>query len=347
MKVILIGTGRRPIPPIGYGGIERTIAELATALRAAGAEVEVVNRSRLDRFTTGWAFERALPRLLRERRGDVVHAHTSRAALVLGLIGRPYVYTTHTPHWLYRQNWAQRMLFQRERQAVRGAQASIALTDPFRRILEGVGGRRGPVVTIPIGVDTARFRPTGPPEPHRVLGVGTIEPRKRWHLAARAVRESGIRLRLVGPLRDVEYARKVAGEGAVLLGEVNDEALREELARAICLVHPSDSEVLPGAVLQAMAAGRVAVGGPAISAIPGTLHSPTNGEAEVESFLRTTVQELDQDLERVQRLGLEARAIVEREYAWSAVARAHLDLYRRCSRTIARGEVPRRPSAAE
>ena len=327
MKVILIGTGRRPIPPTGYGGIERTIAELANALRAAGAEVEVVNRSRLDRFTTGWAFERALPRLLRERRGDVVHAHTSRAALMLGLIGRPYVYTTHTPHWLYRQNWAQRMLFQRERQAVRGAEASIALTDPFRRVLEGVGGRRGPVVTIPIGVDTARFRPTGPPEPHRVLGVGTIEPRKRWHLAARAVRESGIRLRLVGPLRDPEYARRLVGEGAVLLGEVTDDVLRDEFARSLCVVHPSESEVLPGAVLQAMASGRVVVGGPAISSIPGTLHGVANGTSQVEDYLRATVQELDHDPERARLLGMAARAIVERDYTWSAVAKAHIDLY--------------------
>ncbi len=328
MRVLLVGTGRRPIPPPGYGGIERTIAELADALRQSGEDVTILNGFRPDHYTTGWSFERRLPWLLRRRSADIVHVSTSRAALVLGLAGIPYVFTSHTPRWLEPSNALQLALFEREKFAVRFAQATIALTEDLGRAIDRVGARRGPVVRIPIGVDAAKFRAHTDGIPHRTLGVGTLERRKRWHLAARAIEGTDIRLRLVGATRHPDYAVSLAKSGCELLGVVPEDVLLSEFENASFVFHPSSSEVLPGAVLQAMAFSRPVLGGLAIRGIPGTITSEATDEESFVSFLHDWAVRLDTDAPLRRELGAKSRAVIEREYAWPKVAEAHVRLYR-------------------
>jgi hypothetical protein len=74
VRVLLVGTGVYPIPPTGYGGVERTISELSRALAQAGAEVTVLNRVRRQRSTDEYRFALELPKLLRRERFDVLHA---------------------------------------------------------------------------------------------------------------------------------------------------------------------------------------------------------------------------------------------------------------------------------
>lgn len=331
MKVLLVGTGRRPIPPTGYGGIERYIGDLARELGRQGVEVTIVNGFRADRYTAGWAFERHLPLLLRRSTADIVHVHTSRAALVLGLTGIRYIFSSHTPRWLHldEANALQRLLFERERLAVRLAESTIApSSEPLRRVIEAVGSRRGPVTAIPVGVDTETCRATSEGIPHHALGVGVIERRKRWHLAGRALEGTGIDLTVVGPLRDLRYAEELRARGVVLAGEVPESRLLEEFDRASFVVHPSQAETgMAAAPLQAMAFSRPVLGGPAIQGIDGALTCDSNEEGRMVEFLREWAIRLDTDVALRRSVGAAGRRIVESRYSWPRIAEEHLRVY--------------------
>ncbi len=329
MRIALVGTGRRPIPPTGYGGIERTVAELGNALRSEGQTVDIVNQYLPDRYTTGWAFERHLPGLLTGSHPDIVHVHTGRAGWVLGRNRIPYVYTTHTPSWTRRLRLHQSLLFERERQAVRWSDATIATTEDVLHAVEKVHRRRGPVVQIPLGVDTEKFKAKGPGEPDRVLGVGVVEPRKRWELAARAIEGTSLRLTIVGPLRDERYAHKLRELGADLTGEVPERRLLEEYERAYLLLHPSEHETtgMVGAVAQAMAFSRPALGGPALRGLT-PFAAPSNEPEAVVRYLHENVERLIRSPEMVRRVGMESRERIERDFSWRTIAKRHLELYR-------------------
>ena len=117
--MLLLGTGVQPDPPTVYGGVERSIAELHRALVAAGAEVVLLQRLRRGRSIDEYWFARELPGLLRGVDYDAVHAATPVVGNRLAGIGRPYVYTTHSRHWFWRQGLRHRWGFFLERRAVR------------------------------------------------------------------------------------------------------------------------------------------------------------------------------------------------------------------------------------
>ncbi|MGB6442278.1 MAG: glycosyltransferase family 4 protein, partial [Thermoplasmata archaeon] len=82
-----------PIPPTGYGGTERFIADLRDALGAAGHEATVLNQVRHRRQRDEYPFAWQLPRLLRHERYDVIHANSPVVANRLAMGHYPFVYT--------------------------------------------------------------------------------------------------------------------------------------------------------------------------------------------------------------------------------------------------------------
>lgn len=339
VRVLLVGTGVEPIPPTGYGGVERTIAELARALEGAGASVEVYQQVRHRRRRDEYPFAWGLPREVRRRAYDVLHASTPVVANRLAWAGLPFVYTTHSRHWFDASGLRGRYGRWLERRAVRRARATVALTEPLRARLVGALGRdpgRDRLAVIPIGVDTERFRP----EPaarngRRAIGVGVVAPVKRWELAARAVAGSPFSLRIVGPLVDPAYAQRVraAGGGQVeLVGEVSEEALARALGESDVMVHPSAVELLAGAVLQGLASGLPVLGA---APVAGLLEAGTTGWATSESDPEGIVEFLADGLRRLAEperraaMGAAARRTAIERFGWPAVARAHLELYSR------------------
>ncbi len=210
MRVALVGTGVQAIPPVGYGGVERTIAEFAGALRAAGHEPVVLNRVRHGRSVDEYLFSLSVPALVRASRPDVVHASTPVVANRLALARIPFVYTSHSRHWFERSGGRQRFGYWLERRAVARARATVALTARLRAEIAGSVPSAGDRLTvIPIGVDTDRFRPDPSARTGRVaLGVGVVVPMKRWELAAQAARSAGWSFRLVGPTPDPGTPRR-------------------------------------------------------------------------------------------------------------------------------------------
>jgi len=346
VRVALVGGGVQPIPPTGYGAIERIVAELATALRAAGHEAVIVNRVRRGRMRDEYPFARELPRLLAAERFDVVHAHTPVVANRLAGRGYRYAYTSHSRHWFYRERLTHRWGYYLERRAVRRAGAVLALTPRLERTMRAVvRPPLPPISVVPFGVDADAFAPDWSRRSGtRALGVGVIAPFKRWDLAARALRGTGITLRLAGPIASAAYAQTVrsAGDGVELLGEVDDGRLRSLFAESDLLMHPSAVEVLSATVLEGLAAGLPVLGGPALDGVvehgsTGYLVPDGDPTAAVVAY-RRYARELVGDPGRRRAMGERARAVARDRYAWPAIAEAHLAVYG----TLGPG-APRRP----
>jgi glycosyltransferase involved in cell wall biosynthesis len=339
VRVVLVGTGVYPIPPTGYGGVERTIAELARALEGAGASVTLVHEVRGQRSIDEYRFAAGLERRLRHVPYDVVHASTPVVANRLRMAGRPYVYTTHSRHWFLRAGLRERWGYFLERRAVAGSRATIALTPRLQGEIRRALGRRAPsdLPVVPIGVDTDRFRPDlSARDGRHVLGVGVVRPFKRWEVAARALRGTGAVLEIAGPTPEPAYARELAAVGphVHLLGELSDDDLARRFAESDLLVHPSRVELLAGVVLQGLAAGLPVVGADAVAELvepgrTGEIAPPGLDDAALEGFFAAALRGLLADPERRRALGAAARRSAETRFAWPVVAREHLAVYRR------------------
>ena len=336
MRIVLVGGGVEPIPPTGYGGTERFIADLDVALRRAGQDVVVINRVRHRRMRDEYPFAWELPRLLRAERYDVVHANSPVVAN--RLVGQriPFVYTSHSRHWYYRDRLSHRWGYWLERRAVRRASAAVALTASLARTMEGVvGSVRRPITVIPFGVDAERFRPDWTRRTGSVaLGVGVVAPFKRWELAVEALRGTGLRFDLVGPTPDASYAERLRSMGSHvrLVGEVTEEALIERYAESDVLVHPSRVELLSGVVVQAMAAGLPVIGGPAVAS---AVDDGSTGWVVPDVDLRAFVQgmharatDLVAHPELRRGFGDAARSVAQERYAWPRVVEQYVALYR-------------------
>ncbi|MCI4354447.1 MAG: glycosyltransferase family 4 protein [Thermoplasmata archaeon] len=340
MHIVLAGTGVLPIPPTGYGGVERTIGELAEALRARGETVTVLNEVRRGRSSDEYRFALGLKRQLRALEYDVVHASTPAVANGLAWSGLPYVYTTHSRHWFERESFGARWGYFLEKRAVRHSAGPIALTDRLRtEIARRVPSAAGALQVIPIGVDVGRFRPDWPSRTgRRALGVGVVRPFKRWELAARALQGTGISLRIVGPTPDLAYADRVraAGDGVEIVGEIPEPDLARAFAESDLLVHPSRVELLAGAVVQGLAAGLPILGAAPVADLvePGTgACAPAAAtDEEIVAFLRAHATAYAADPALRRSTGEAARAVAERRFSWARVAEAHVDLYRQVAR---------------
>ena len=327
-----------PIPPTGYGGVERTIAEFAEALRVAGHEVTIVHEVRRGRATDEYRFALHLARRLRTVEFDVLHASTPVVANRLAWAQEPFVYTTHSRHWFERTGLTQRFGFWLERRAVRSAVATVALTGRLASQVRSVMGTRAPgrMEVIPLGVDAARFQPdwtrrTG----QRALGVGVVRPFKRWEVAARALRGTGFALTIVGPTPDPDYARRVvtSGDRVELAGEVDEATLTRLYAESDLLVHPSRVELLAGVVLQGLSAGLPTLGAEPVAELleegrTGFASPAGADDATIEATFHRAAEQLSHSPELRRTMGAAARESALARFSWTSVVDQHLKLYR-------------------
>ena len=339
MRVLLLGTGVQPVPPPGYGAVEQILSEYADALRRAGQNVQIVNEVRRGRMSDEYRFAWGLPRRLRSERFDILHASTPVVANRLAAAGLPYVYTTHSRHWFWRPNWTHRWGFWLERRAVRRAQVDIALTSALEREIRlAFGTHPRPLVhVIPFGVDLERFRPDeGRRTGLRALGVGVVLPFKRWEIAARALRGSGVHFTIAGPMPDRRYAESVqrAGDEVTLLGNLPSTELPRLYSESDVLLHPSSVEVLPRSVVEALASGLPVVGTDPVrpcvaDGVTGYVVPYSGGtDRLVGGFREKTLGLLGDDGVR-RTMGRAARAEAEREFSWTRVVAEHLRVYER------------------
>ncbi len=203
------------------------------------------------------------------------------------------------------------------------------------------------VAHIPNGIDPDQWQPanrpgTPPaPRPPLVVSWGRVQYEKGFQVLARAMHE------VRGRVPDVESV--IAGRGSYLPelqtqvdvegvsdivdlpGYLNDVDLRQLVHRAGCVVIPSLYEPFGIVALEALAAGA-----PLIVARTGGLAELVAGTDAGVTFEPGNPDDLADAIELVLTnnelatlLVANARDLIERKYAWSAIARTTSDLYTR------------------
>lgn len=359
LRIAVVGPGVRTIPPKNYGGVEKYLGEFVRALREAGHEVVLINHAKAGReqaFGRSWtplndlqALRNGVQAVLESDRSefDAIHAFTWHSAVQLAGVGRSYFYTLNFAAWgsFVRRPEGGGLIQRIERQAILHASAAIGATEPLCKSMHDIAPRQQNIICIPHGVDTSRFSPRSAVGDGRIaLGIGVIDPRKRWHLAARALRGTGIRMRIAGPVSHAAYAASIQDMGSVdLIGEVPEEELLAEVERCGFLIHPSASETFGLAVAESLSGGRPVIGCSSVSPLIArgltgfVVEDDDRSEAEISDVIRDLSVLLSANNELRGRMGQAARAEAIRRFAWPKIVDTHVALYARLGQATRSG----------
>lgn len=296
-----------------------------------------------------------LRRAIADHRADVVQAHGGRTvkyaaaarrldraagwALVYRNIGDPRRWATGVRGPLYR-----RLVMPALDGVVGVSEATLAAVRGFYR-LDGI-----PMVHLPRGADPAALVPERPAAVVRtelatpadapvLLFVGSLTPEKRvdrllaW--VAGAMRERpDLRLWLVGdgPLRgELERLAGALGLAGNVAFAGASERVGDYLATADLLLLASDTEGMPGAVVEAAAAGVPAVA-TAVGGVPECVEDGVTGrlvDPADEAAGAAAVAELLGDPARRRAMGQAARERFAERWHVDTVAAGYLAFYRR------------------
>ncbi len=223
------------------------------------------------------------------------------------------------------------------------------LTSPTRFIVEqlvtGFELSTEHVTHVPNGIDPDLWRPAGSathpsgPRPKLVASWGRVQYEKGFQVLARAMHEVRSRVADVhgviagrgSYLPELQSQVDVEGVSDIvdLPGYLSDTELRSLVHRAGCVVIPSLYEPFGIVALEALAAGAplvVARTGGLAELVAGTEAGITFEPGNPDDLADAIEQVLDnQDLANL--LVTNARDLVERKYAWSAIARTTSALY--------------------
>ncbi len=346
---------------LGWGGLEQVVFDLCRGVdperyqalavslsdqvprreqfEAAGIEVEVVPQHGLDLSLPG-----RLAELLRRRRVAIVHAHNFGRFFYAGpaarLAGCAACYTEHS-----QTRPDERALWWTQRALSRLSGPVAAVSDTVREHLvtrQGLPPEQ--VRVIPNGIDVQRYAAAdldaraalGLPDGVFVVAhVGRFVPVKnhrRLITAFARVRERlpGAVLALAGDGELRANLERLTAELG-LVEAVRFLGLRDDVPRVLAaadlVVLSSDSEGLPLALIEAMAAGRPTVatraaGRDVVRPETGLLVPTEDTKALAEAIIR-----LAEEPETRQAMGARAAAIAREHYSLAAMARRYQALY--------------------
>jgi glycogen(starch) synthase len=322
---------RVPVP--GYRGGPFRVRDLALfAARALPVCGERMDRARCDGILAFFTLPAAGMALRLSRRSGCPFIVSLRGSDVPG-----FRYSRWAPPYLLARPLIRRIW--------REASAVVANSTALRNLAWLTW--RGPIETIPNGVDCLRFAP--PPDGRRgrdalqLLTVGQLIHRKNPLRLIAAFAElnrrvaTPVRLRLVGrgPLESNlrAQARALGVEGLVeFAGFVPPERMPAEYAAADAFVLLSSREGMSNALLEAMASGL-----PCVVARAGDseklIASPGEGLVldETESPVEPLAALMD-DPDRRLALGAAARRRVQESFTWESAARRYADMFGRAVR---------------
>jgi len=338
MRVLLTADPEIPVPPAGYGGIERIVDALVRELAARGHTVGLVahgeskspasplfpwpggdSRSRADTLRNTLALRRAV----RTFRPDVLHSF-SRLAYLLPLL------PTRLPKVMsYQRHTGGRQVALAARlggRTLRFTGCSEFICSQGRR----AGGTWRAVHNF-VEPEQFTFAANVPPDAPLVF-LSRIESIKGADLAIAIARAAGRRLVLAGnhatagaerAFWDSKIAPQLGREGVEWIGEVNNAQKNELLGQAAALLVPIQWDEPFGIVF----AEALACGTPVLTCARGA--TPEIVEPGTTGFFLNTVEE---GTTAVQRLGMLDRAAcrraAEERFSVRVCASAYLDLYR-------------------
>jgi glycosyltransferase involved in cell wall biosynthesis len=376
-------------PPLGGGGGNAT-ANIAAELAAAGVEVRVLTsgftglpacerrngfeihripvlRRRPDRCSVLEMLTFLLsslvcaPLLARRWRPDGTIAFFTipcgpAAWLIRVLFGIPWVASLRggdVPGFLPRQIGAWHRLTRPVILGLWADAAAVVANSLGLAELARQAGPKIPIMVLPNGVDTVRYRPV-PERPRRedgglrLLFVGRLVHQKGLDLLleALAVAPRDVTLDIVGdgPEREalIGQAHRLGVSGRVrFLGWLDRDALPAHFQAADAFAFPSRDEGMPNAVLEAMACGLPVIA----TDVRGLAEVVVDGRSgwlvppEDRTALAAAIGHCRADPALRVRRGAEGRLLAETRFSWRATALGYRDIFR--------GPSCRRPAAAD
>jgi glycosyltransferase involved in cell wall biosynthesis len=325
-----------PVPPPGYGGIERVLDGLCRALAKAGHDVLL--------YATGdstcpveldWRYDEAPDvrqasravelchvldayRRVDEWDADVVHDNT----LIGPFVGArqekaPVVTTNHGPFDRDLSKMYRSLAGRVPIVAISHDQASRAAGIPVAAVIHhGID-----VSNVPFG-----RRASGP-----ALFLGRMSPTKGVHTAIRVAREAGVPMHIAAKMREheeYEYFKAevepLLGAGIEYVGEVSEDVKLALLADAACLFNPIDwPEPFGMVMIEALACGTPVVASPRGAATEIV-------DEGVTGFLGPDGHALARALTEVDRLDRRnCRSAAETRFSSTRMASEHADFFAR------------------
>jgi glycogen(starch) synthase len=311
-------------------------------------------------------YRRAVLKIARRERPDVLHAHSSYANAYAALpaareLGLPLVYEVRTlwgesavvEDGLRPDSWKHRLIWRLELGAMRRASMVVPISGGIREELISRGIPSEKLEIVPNGVDSSRFVP-GPRDQARAQSIGLgdcfiigflgsirrLEGLSTLLEAFRicAAQRQGIGLVIVGdgPERSAleTQARQLGLAKVVFTGNVPHSEVSSWYSIMDLLVYPRmqaviNERVTPLKPLEAMALGKVCIG----SNVGGLTELIRDGEtgvvfrADDAVALAATIISLMDDPTRLGRLRNAALAFVRKEREWSAIVQRYRGIY--------------------
>jgi glycosyltransferase involved in cell wall biosynthesis len=342
LRIAVLAPPWIPVPPQGYGGIEKVVDLLCTALVARGHEVTLfaapgshssarvitplaaahpdeIGFSLCEADHVSHTWDQIDQAAERDEPFDVVHDHSGFTAMAMaGRLAAPVVHTLHGPFIEKTLAIYQRHSHKATLVAISRSQAASA----------PVGVRIAAIVPNPIVVDDWPLRSQ---KQDYLLWVGRMDPIKGAHLAIKAARLAGRRLVLAGPVQPGQerYFREqvepdIDGQRVRYIGEVGGSPKTELFANAAGFLMPVRwREPFGMVIVEALACGT-----PVIAFPEGALTEIViNGE---NGFLVGNETEM---ADAVKGLGsidpVRCRASVAERYDVSVTAAGYEHVYRR------------------
>ena len=332
MRIGLIAPPWITVPPVGYGGTEAVVDQLALGLRAAGhvpvlaahpdsrcpvdaVAVDGEHRREIGSLREEASFSAAARAVLEDAGVDVIHDHTVGCALVERPSTVPVVVTMHGPPDarllpLYRGLG--------ERAAV------IAISRTQAHLARGVRVAR----VIHHGVDPDAY-PVGDGRGGYLLHLGRMSPDKGIDTAIRVARRSGVDLVIASKMREpAERAyfdatiRPMLGPGVEFVGEVQGVEKLRLLGAARALLNPIRWDEPFGMVMiESLACGTPVIATPR-GAAPEIVLAGLGRLVATEDEMVSAVAEVD----RCDRVA--CRDAVRQRFSTRRMVEDHLNLYR-------------------
>jgi rhamnosyl/mannosyltransferase len=362
LSVLQVGKFYAPVS----GGMERMLQMLCEGERAAGLDTRALvantDRRTVREEVNGVPVTRvaslgrvgsvewcpSFPAHLRRDPADVIVIHEPNPiALAANFLVRPrapLVVWFHSevvrPLWRYRLFYEPLLDYALET-AVRIVVSSPALAENAAALRP----YRSKCVVIPFGFDPARFASAAPMTPGgspTVLFVGRLVEYKGVDVLLRALAGlSGVRAVLVGDGPRRAALRELAADLGILervtfAGEVSDQQMTELYATCDLFVLPSvtRAEAFGLVQLEAMAAGKAVVSTSVPTGVPWVNQHERTGLIVLPGdvpALRAAIDRLLRDAALRERMGLEGRARVARDFTPARMIQQMLSLYRELS----------------
>lgn len=304
MHIVNVTPGMIPIPPNGWGAIEKIIWEIHNNLLELGHNSQITY---LDDAPAD---------------ADIVHIHVANLANMAYERGIPYYFTFHDHHaYLYGKSsdiYKENLL---------AMQRAIKSFVPAKYLVEYFDG-------IPEyfshGVNTLQFYPPSHRQKHSLLCVAnngyafdqTVD-RKGFGIAIEAARNMGLPITIAGPSNNKHYFEKHPPnyDKLTVLYDLTEDELKELYRKHTIFLHPSELEAgHPNlTLLEALSCGLPVVG----TLEPGhTLH----GMRVVERHIDNVVEGIQQVIDQYTTYTADARTQAE-QLDWRNRTKALLSIY--------------------